>query len=389
MHNMRKYPIIFFAAAAALAACTKTEVIPVENDTLAEITYETAPVTRAIQKFDDSNIFASVAYYLPEGNTWDWGKTTKSATSQEPLATLFIGSDDDSDGSADGVIIAKVGDVWRNAKQSGTSWVKDKSYYWPKKGKLTFFAWSLNSGSLDIKNSTDMSSTKVSVNCTPYSGFILQNFDIRDNKNVDFMVAEVAADKSANEKEYVKYSGVDSGVPTLFKHKFTNVQFTVRLKEDYENVKITLNSIVFPKLADIFSYNQGPVEYYSNYPSVTSSQTYTKADQVVDKTKPTPISNVDQFIFLPQTFTADQVVEITYTIVYTGDSGDLPAETVTVKKPLTELFATTTGSTTTYEWGIGKKYTLDLEFALDEILWDPAVEDWTEDTTTKKDVDIR
>lgn len=110
---------------------------------------------------------------------------------------------------------------------------------------------------------------------------------------------------------------------------------------------------------------------------------------MVDKTTPTPISNVDQFIFLPQTFTADQVVEITYTIVYTGDSGDLPAETVTVKKPLTELFATTTGSTTTYEWGIGKKYTLDLEFALDEILWDPAVEDWTEDTTTKKDVDIK
>lgn len=376
MNNMKKYPIIFFAAAAALVACSKTEVVPVQNDTQTEITYETAPVTRTIEKFGDSNIFSSVAYYLDnqtylDGNKWDYCAAT--------TPSLFIGSDEDDDGSADGVIIAKVGDVWKNAKKDGTSWVKDKSYYWPKNGKLTFFAWSLNSGSLDIANSTVQTSATVSIHCSPYSGFILQNFDIRDNKNVDFMVAEVAADKNANDNS--KY--YTEGVPTLFKHKLSNVQFTVRLKEKYEGVKITLNSIVFPKLADFFYYNQIPEAYY-NYPKDQSSQTYTSADQAVDQTTPTAITSVDQYIFVPQTFTSDQVVEITYTIVYTGDAGDLPAETVTVKKPLTELFAKTTEdsttgeSTTTYEWGIGMKYTLNLEFALDEILWDPAVEDWTD-----------
>ena len=35
------------------------------------------------------------------------------------------------------------------------------------------------------------------------------------------------------------------------------------------------------------------------------------------------------------------------------------------------------GSKMFQSWLMGKKYTVTLTFKLDEILWDPAVEDWT------------
>lgn len=356
------YPIALFAAAAALAACSKTDVAPVQNDTPAEITYETAPVTKAIEKFGDSNIFSSVAYY--HTGDWDWTATGKS---------IYIGSDEDDDGSAEGVTISKIGNAWKNA---------DRKYYWPKNGKLTFFAWSLNSDSLTFPD------TNVSVGCEPSHGIILNYFTIDNNKNIDFMVADAAPNKTANEKEYVSVSGVESGVPTLFKHKFSKFYFTVKEKEDYEGVKMTLNTIVFKYLANKANYSQYPDDQLSvmllQY--FHSDQSYTKGDaaqEITAAAQPVATGKVDQTIYLPQTFAKDtepisstsQIIEITYTIEYTTSTGATIKEKVTEQKKLCELFPDATASGAGV-WEKGKKYTLNLVFALDEILWDPAVEDW-------------
>ncbi len=372
MHNMRKYPIIFFTAAAALVACTKNEVTPLQNDTQAEITYETAPVTRTIEKFGDSNIFSSIAYY--HTGDWDWDATGKS---------IFIGSDENEDGSADGVTISKIGNAWKNA---------DRKYYWPKKGKLTFFAWSLNSGSLTFPDAN------VSVDCDPTHGIMLNYFTIDNNKNIDFMVAEVASNKTANEKMYIATSGVESGVPTLFKHKFSKFYFTVKEKEAYEGVKMTLNTIVFKYLANTANYAQYPDDKMSVWglQYFHSDQTYTDGDaaqEITAAAQPVATDKVDQTIYLPQTFAADanpigstsQIIEITYTIEYTTSTGGTIKETVTEQKKLCELFPDATASGAGI-WEKGKKYTLNLVFALDEILWDPAVEDWTEQTPAKVEI---
>ena len=373
MHNMRKYPIIFFAAAAALAACTKTEVIPVENDTLAEITYETAPVTKAPtatqKEFKNTNIFSSVAFYLPESSSWDWADKTKPE--------VYIGSEDATiSGSYDGVTIAYDGKAWRNAA---------KKYYWPKKGKLTFFAWSLNSANLNI---SFPSTYGAGVYCIPSQGIVMNYFDIDDNKNIDFMVADVALDKNTNQHEYYT-----DGVPTLFRHKLSQLYFTVREKEDYSGVKFTLNSIEFKNLADQASYAQHPTESMSalgiNFSK--SNQTYvTGSTQEVKYStdgEAVQTNKNSQTIYLPQTFlksnAGSQVVEITYTVEYTTDvdsdndgKNDVITETITETKKLCELFPDST-STGNGKWEMGKKYILNLIFALDEILWDPAVEDWT------------
>ena len=359
MHNMRKYPIIFFAAAAALAACTKTEVIPVENDTLAEITYETAPVTKApkIDEFTKGNVFASYAYY----HTADW------AWDNTPV--LYIGTED-----AKGAITPATISWVSSTTVSGSGVWKDaiQSYYWPKKAKLSFFAWSLNKSDLNFPVNGTTGVSSASVSCYPSSGICLMNFDVKENKNIDFLVAEPSLNKTKNDDS--KY--FTEGVPTLFKHKLSLMNVTVKVKDaEYEKngITFTLNSIVFNKVQDgigfYMQYNNGSESITTS--GSTSTQTYTSTDQKVDKTTPTSVTDVDQYIYIPQSFTNDnQTVTITYTVNYdtNGDKIADVTETIPVTKKLSEF---------TGNWEMGKKYTINITFALDEILWDPAVEDWT------------
>lgn len=68
--------IVLFSAVAALAACSKNEVVPAVSGENVEISYKVAPRTKAdAQTFDTKNVFASWAYYLPNGKSWDANRT--------------------------------------------------------------------------------------------------------------------------------------------------------------------------------------------------------------------------------------------------------------------------------------------------------------------------
>lgn len=115
---MKKYFFIL-AAAAALAACAKNEVTPVLSQENTEIAYNVAPKTKADpDAFPTTNVFASWAYYLPNGKNWD--ANSNNATEYIVNSTISHQT---------------TANVWKNA---------DNTYYWPKEGKLTFFAYSLN-----------------------------------------------------------------------------------------------------------------------------------------------------------------------------------------------------------------------------------------------------
>ena len=110
---MKKYILIAAVASVALAACTKNEVKPVEMDQ--EITYQTI-TTKAANSFAYDRHFTSYAYMLPSGKTWD---------------SKF------SEGSA---YIADA-DIYYHMTPN-YEWKAANTYYWPKHGSLTFFAWS-------------------------------------------------------------------------------------------------------------------------------------------------------------------------------------------------------------------------------------------------------
>lgn len=354
--------IVLFSAVAALAACSKNEVVPAVSGENVEISYKVAPRTKADpQAFNTKNTFASWAYYLPKGKSWETNFKD---------AQIYFGEE-----NAHGVEISydKDKNVWKN---------KTTSYYWPKEGKLTFFAYSLNSNYLKDKFGEDtfFYCTK---NESQYG--ICGSLHLDEDPNTDLLVADMAADKNANETAY-KFNGV----PTLFKHKLSRVKFAVKKKSDYPGATITLNSITFKNLVNYMFYNQYKInddnsittdyityDILGNTPR--SEQKYTETALVVSSSTafdPVPDKNEIRYIYIPQNFKditdADKIatIEVKYTVT-------LKKGTSETDKGISETYTKTLNVKDIFDsWEIGKRYTFNLIFSLDEIKWAPAVGDW-------------
>ena len=347
--------IVLFSAVAALAACSKNEVVPAVSGENVEISYKVAPRTKADpQAFDTKNVFASWAYYLPSGKNW---------ASNHNDAKIYIGKDGE-----EGATISYGNNVWKD---------QTTSYYWPKEGSLTFFAYSLNSNSLTDKSGTDTHFTCLNHD-SQYGIFGSLNLDT--HPNTDFLVADIASDKTANENVYNF-----NGVPTLFKHKLSRVKFAVKKKADYANTTITLNSITFKNLVYGMIYTQfmndaakGIIHDYMNPGTDRSDQEYTKTDFEVSSTAFVPVPNEVRYIYIPQDFknvtdaTKIATIEVKYTVTFKDGISETYTKTLKVK----DIFDS---------WEIGKRYTFNLIFSLDEIKWAPGVGDWEDET---KNIDV-
>lgn len=352
--------IVLFSAVAALAACSKNEVVPAVSGENVEISYKVAPRTKADpQAFDTKNVFASWAYYLPSGKNWDANRTE----AKEYISNSEISFNDG---------------VWKN---------KDISYYWPNGGSLTFFAYSLNSSSLTNKFGTDTHFTcenydNPETHVSQYGISGMLNLDT--HPNTDFLVADIAIDKNAHENIYNF-----NGVPTLFKHKLSRVKFAVKKKSDYPGATITLNSITFKNLVNGMTYTQYRKEeakglipdYISDFGASRSTQEYTKTDFKVSSSTsfdPVPDANEVRYIYIPQDFKSVEeegkiaTIEVKYTV--TDKEGISKTYTKTLK--VKDIFDS---------WKIGKRYTFNLMFSLNEINWAPAVGDWENEI---KNIDI-
>lgn len=358
--------IVLFSAVAALAACSKNEVVPAVSGENVEISYKVAPRTKADpQAFDTKNVFASWAYYLPKDKNW---------RANQAEAKIYIGKDGE-----EGATISYGNSVWKD---------QTTSYYWPKEGNLTFFAYSLNSKSLTNKFGTDTHFTCLNHE-SQYGIFGSLNLDI--HPNTDFLVADIASDKTANESKYDF-----NGVPTLFKHKLSRVKFAVKKKADYANTTITLNSITFKKVVYGMTYTQylndaakGIITDYIN-PGTdrTKDQEYTKKDFEVSSSTafdPVPDANEVRYIYIPQNFkdvedvTKIATIEVKYTVT-------LKKGTSETDKGISETYTKTLNVKDIFDsWEIGKRYTFNLIFSLDEIKWAPAVGDWEDET---KNIDV-
>lgn len=352
--------IVLFSAVAALAACSKNEVVPAVSGENVEISYKVAPRTKADpQAFDAKNVFASWAYYLPSGKNWD---------ANHAEAKIYIGKEE-----GEGATISYGNSVWKD---------QTTSHYWPKDGNLTFFAYSLNRNNFDLKYDSGHTYPIV-CHKSPNAYGINATIDLKDNKNLDLLVAEIAKDKTQNEKIYSL-----NGVPTLFKHKFSRIQFAVKKKEEYTGATITLNSITFNNVAHTGHYSQfnkedGDVEFTQDYCKVGDIRTslvYTTTDfKVTSATDYVPVTETDEtyYIYMPQDFKnvteAKNIatIEVKYTVTLNGISESY-IKTLKVK----DIFDS---------WKMGKRYTFNLIFSLDEIKWAPAVGDWEDEI---KNIDI-
>lgn len=340
--------IVLFSAVAALAACSKNEVVPAVSGENVEISYKVAPRTKADpQTFDTHNVFASWAYYLPSGK-WDANRTN---------AKEYISNSEISFNNG----------VWKN---------KDISYYWPKGGSLTFFAYSLNRNNLVLEHNGGHTYPITCHNAAKAYG-INATIDLNENPNLDLLVADIATDKTQNEVVY----GLN-GVPTLFKHKLSRIQFAVKKKEEYTGATITLNSITFNNVAHAGTYcqynkvNEKDNTFTNDYWSAvdkTTSIVYTTTDFVVKSSNaydPVKETNETHYIYIPQNFDDDETapdqiatIEVKYTVKFKDGISETYIKTLNVNK----IFP---------RWEVGKRYTFNLMFSLNEIHYAPAVGDW-------------
>lgn len=348
--------IVLFSAVAALAACSKNETVPAVSGENVEISYKVAPRTKADpQAFDTHNVFASWAYYLPNGKSWDANRTE----AKEYISSSEISFNDG---------------VWKDKKIS---------YYWPNGGSLTFFAYSLNRNNLELKHEETGHSYPIECHNADNAYGINATIDLKENKNLDLLVAEIAKDRTQNEKFYSL-----NGVPTLFKHKFSRIQFAVKKKEEYTGATITLNSIIFNNVAYAGHYSQFNKEEghdtftqdYCKEADLRGSIVYTTTDfAVTSATDYAPVTETDEtnYIYMPQDFknvTEDKIatIEVKYTV--TDKEGISKTYTKTLK--VKDIFDS---------WKIGKRYTFNLIFSLNEINWAPAVGDWENEI---KNIDV-
>lgn len=353
--------IVLFSAVAALAACSKNEMVPAVSGENVEISYKVAPRTKADpQTFDTKNVFASWAYYLPSGKNWNANHT-------DTEAKIYIGKEGE-----EGATISYGNNVWKDQKAS---------YYWPKEGNLTFFAYSLNSNSL-----TDPSGTDTHFTCLNHDSQygIFGSLNLDTHPNTDFLVADIAKDKTANQNVYNF-----NGVPTLFKHKLSRVKFAVKKKSDYPGATIKLNSITFKNLVNGMTYTQYQKDaakgiYTPDYlfpGTKRTDQKYTETAFEVSSSKafdPVPDKNEVRYIYIPQDFKGvtetDKIatIEVKYTVTFKDGISETYTKTLNVKN----IFDS---------WEIGKRYTFNLIFSLDEIKWAPAVGDWEDEI---KNIDV-
>lgn len=337
---MKKYLLFATAVCAALAACTKNDVKPVEMDQ--EITYQTI-TTKAASAFSTSNKFYSWAYLLASELNWQGNSATSSPYITNSLIEYVPGSN-----------------AWKNASTS---------YYWPKKAKLTFFAWS------DATNAPSVASP-ATVACSKDGGIKFDNFDTSVDKNKDLLVAKIAADQKSNTSSHDSWQ---EGVPVLFYHVLSAMNVTAATKTDYGETKFKVKSVVFKNVLCKGTYTQGvdatktPIE--SSWATVSDKRTFDvySPDSPSSELSTTAITlaaqDGDVSIYMPQTLPDDAKVAVSYQVTY-GSTGI--TDDVTIEKDLKNIF--------TEGWKPGYKYTLNIVIGLDEVLWDPDIQPWENGT---------
>lgn len=197
---MLKRLIISAVLVLTLGCCTKIvqQSGPTDNT---EISYQViSGRTKApLEAYPTTVPFVSSAWYLPQGKKWDANK----ADAQLYISSAVIGYDPAT-----------------NVFKAATP------YYWPKKGSLTFMAYSPKSAKIQITKDKGVEITGWETNGS--------------DKRIDLMVADMVKNKSANGTSYGMV-----GVPIVFRHILSKVAVTAFIEKKESGKEIFLNRIIF------------------------------------------------------------------------------------------------------------------------------------------------
>ena len=394
---MKKY--FFFAATALLALGACTKVTPVEEPEQA-ITFNVVNHATATKADGDEGESSSNQTYGEYNTAVPFGTFAYMNVYDTPAW--------DNSGTTNNVYMNNV--KVKYTGETSKTWEPDGNYYWPKKGYLTFASYSPY-----MTEAPSYTKEVINENTTT-GGFKFENYTIKDSRasatavsilTEDLMVADVAKDlrpESITQKYY------RTGVPTLFRHLLTNLQFKFQ-RAPYDNVnvvestsEITVTKVELIKFVNKRTYNDGAwtnpdgdestADYLIFTGSLKIANEYTLAGEgetadvygykledgvrVLDNNA-TKLG-ADNIIVMPQALAAQkQTLKITYNIktLFKGQESAVEEDGVVTEVEFVS------GSVT--EFGKNQKITYTITiypYAQQKILFDPAVENWTESTGT-------
>lgn len=381
---MKRSILLAAAAIAALAGCSKVEVKSVD-EAPARISWNAvvgkhstkAPVEGTTFSTDHS--FKTFAFYNANGTTW-------------PVdASLYIDNQEVNYYAAD--VVPFVANSWHTVTAN----------YWPKQGSLTFFSYSFANKPVSFTGN---------LTCTAAGGLKLVGYDVNENKNSDFMVADIKTDQRQNT---TSAAGVEKGVPTIFRHALTQiVGFYVTTEGDYKGTPLAAGSKVIEVKSIKIVNADSKGDYTMTNNAVTRSESWRNQSDP-KKYEYTPVAGKsealngtaaelvnEQKIFLPQDFAGSGYtytgvsllekslerqtpdykakvaavghIELNYTIKTYTDAINYSEEEVTELIALHEIG----------NWNINKKITYNIKIDLSSniIYWDPTVKDWDKEDQT-------
>ena len=276
---------ILAVTTGAFIGCTKNEVKSISDNPQA-VRFLPLNGKHSTKVMVDGNTypkdlpFGTLAYYLPSGN---WNANMADATLYIPKSEVV--------------------------HKNGNWEVKDKTYYWPKSGSLTFFAYSpfayqeAGGGDLNIES------------LSGNDGIQIVDYDVDAHQDTDFMVADIAKNKIANES-----NGGYTGVPIVFRHKLSqivgiNFQTVITntegnlVEHDYSYGRSTNG----PLQADDIVFKLKKVEVRNLYTKGTYGYTTTDADHVAEHWS--PLSNKNPYTWFnkaPVAFVGNTKFNLTY-----------------------------------------------------------------------------
>ena len=428
-----KKTIILTAAAIAMISCAKiTPETPVKD---AEKTINT-PVSFEAYNYAGQTKAASneLRFYL--GGTFNV-HSFYSATTWEGLANEL--PDDSKFIEGDGV-------AWRAAKGEFTSaaWRTEKTYYWPKTGTLSFYAYypsAVSSFVTVAKKSEGVKFTDYSVLETvaaqnaatqiktgdvvdangkyPGTEGYTSTTGIIDDLN-DILVADLVTDKTANDNGtyYTK------GVPMLFRHKLAKVKLQAKQARRPEQgvvngtFRIIIDAISIDNIHLKGSYSSASPDIVWTTSDVliaaTSTDTHKNSgnfvaemtnngvgtDNKFDDTYALPLFYSEgttekaylnlgkEYYVLPQNIDDLSNLLVSYTVFALDNDNKILSSTKyeNVKVQLNTI--TLANSNKINSWEINKFYTYKLLFSPygEPIIFDPAVCDWEQVTAAPSTV---
>lgn len=272
---MLKRLIISAVLVLTLGCCTKIvqQCGPMDNT---EISYQViSNRTKAPSEAYPTTVpFVSSAWYLPQGKKWDANKAD---------AQLYISS----------AVISY--DPATNVFKAATP------YYWPKKGSLTFMAYSPESAKIQITKDKGVEITGWETNGS--------------DKRIDLMVADIVKNKSANGTSYGMV-----GVPIVFRHILSKVAVTAFIEDGVSGKEIYLNEIIFRNVYGKADFNGSEWTNRGDVHDVVNTLPAIKLG--INKTH-----IIETMLLIPQSLSAvgtrgNVEMEIHYTINDNGTSKD-------------------------------------------------------------------